>query len=87
MTIKRSAIKKHPARNGFSPLQNNRDKSVKQDILSFGADTDILNTRQNSSNSRTDSTALIVYPTENFVGDIDIMISPAIQPVSMQWIL
>jgi len=74
MTIKRSAIKKHPARKGFSPLQNNRDKSVKQDILSFGADTDILNTRQNSSNSRTDSTDLIVYPTENFVGDIDIMI-------------
>jgi hypothetical protein len=58
----------------LSPLQNNRNKSVKQDILSFRADTDILNTRQNTSNSRTDSTTLIVYPTENFVGDIGIII-------------
>ena len=55
-------------------MQNNKDRSAKQDVLFFRKDTGRVNTHQNSSNSRTDSTALIVYPTENFVGDIDIMI-------------
>ena len=74
MTVKRSEMRNRQSGRVLSPLRNNRDKSVKQDILSFRADTDILNTHQNSSNSRTDSTALIIYPTENFVGDIDIII-------------
>ena len=74
MTIKRSEMKNRRAGSVLSPLQKNKDRSAKQDILSFRTDTEILNTHQNSSNSRTDSTALIVYPTENFVGDIDIMI-------------
>jgi len=74
MTVKRYEMKNRQSGRVLSSLRNNRNKSVKQDILSFRADTDSLNTHQNSSNSRTDSTALIVYPTENFVGDIDIII-------------
>jgi hypothetical protein len=74
MTIKRSEIKNRQTERALSPFRNNLNKSDNQDILSFRTDTDILNTRQNSSNSRTDSTVLIVYPTENFVGDIDIII-------------
>ena len=74
MTIKRSEMKNRRAGSVLLPLQNNKDRSAKQDILSFRKDTERVNTHQNSSNSRTDSTALIVYPTENFVGDIEIMI-------------
>jgi len=74
MTIKRSEMKNRQDGRVLSPLQNNKDGSARQDILSFRKDTEMVNTHQNSSNSRTDSTALIVYPTENFVGDIDIMI-------------
>ena len=74
MTIKRSELKKRSVRKDFSPLQMNQEKSSDQGIIFKNADAYILDARQNSSNSRTDSTALIVYPTENFVGDIDIMI-------------
>ena len=52
-------------------FENDKDLFDKQFV---NIDSDIINTRQNSSLSRANSTALIVYPTENFVGDIDIMI-------------
>ncbi len=51
--------------------QTDKDLFDKQFVI---IDSDIIDTRENRSLSRTDSTALIVYPTENFVGDIDIMI-------------
>jgi hypothetical protein len=72
MTIKRSAMKKKLNRRVPTPSQ--KDKPGHLDRISENAVSHIIDIRQNSSNSRTDSTALIVYPTENFVGDIDIMI-------------
>jgi hypothetical protein len=107
MTIKRSELKQRSSSNVFTPQQLIKDKSVKQDIMSFNEDSgiidtgknrstskgalqqtdkdlfdkqfvnidsDIIDTRKNRSLSRTDSTALIVYPTENFVGDVEIRI-------------
>ena len=74
MTIKRSELKKRSVSKDSSPFQMNQERSSDQGRISKNEDAYILDARQNSSNSRTDSTALIVYPTENFVGDIDIMI-------------
>jgi hypothetical protein len=62
MSVKRSQMKEGTDINQFQTSQNRSKNRVNSD------------TRQNSFNSRTDSTALIVYPTENFVGDIDIII-------------
>jgi hypothetical protein len=74
MTIKRSELKQRSSGKVFAPQRIDKDKSGKQYTMSFSTVNDIINTRQNRSLSRTDSTALIVYPTENFVGDVEIRI-------------
>ena len=74
MTIKRSELKQRSSSKVFAPQRTDKDKSGRQFTKSFSAVNDIIDTRQNRSLSRTDSTALIVYPTENFVGDIVIVI-------------
>ena len=74
MTIKRSDMKKKLENKILTSSQKDKDKRGHLGIISENAVSRIIDIRQNSSNSRTDSTALIVYPTENFVGDIDIII-------------
>ena len=74
MTIKRSKLKQISNSKVFTPKQIDKDKSQGQITKSFNADSDIIDIRQISSLSRTDSTSLIVYPTENFVGDVEIRI-------------
>nr|ABZ07815.1 putative FG-GAP repeat protein [uncultured marine microorganism HF4000_ANIW141I9] len=74
MTIKRSELKQRSSSKVFAPQRIDKNKSGRQFTKSFSSVNDIIDTRQNRSLSRTDSTALIVYPTENFVGDVEIRI-------------
>ena len=74
MTIKRSELKKSSTGKVFTPQRTDKDKSGQQGIMSVNVDSDLMDTRKNRSLSRSDSTALIVYPTENFVGDVEIMV-------------
>ena len=68
MTIKRS-VKKSSQGKSFS-FGESDDKSALMDIVS------IINPgREGRSSSRTDSTSLIVYPTEDFFGNVDIVIT------------
>ena len=68
MTIKRS-VKKNSQGKSFTFGQS-EDKSA---LLDIGA---INNPgREGRSSSRTDSTSLIVYPTEDFVGNVEIVIT------------
>ncbi len=68
MTIKRS-VKKNSQAKSFTFGQS-EDKSALIDIVSINNPIG-----QSRSSSRTDSTSLIVYPTENFFGNVDIVIT------------
>ena len=61
-------------KNDFPVQQTLRDKSVQQDIIFGNSDTETMAPHRNISTSRTDPTPLIVYPTENFVGNIEIVV-------------
>ena len=61
-------------KNDFPVQQTLRDKSAQQNIIFGNSDTEAINPHRNISTSRTDPTPLIVYPTENFVGNIEIVV-------------
>ena len=65
---------KHSKREKSSLIKDNKPLQTNQNRLNRIVDTMDLDIGRNSSNSRTDSTSLIVYPSENFIGDIDIII-------------
>jgi len=68
MTIKRS-VKKNAQAKVFT-LGQAEDKSALMDIVSINNPVG-----QGRFSSRTDSTSLIVYPTEDFFGNVDIVIT------------
>ena len=68
MSIKSSKREKSSLIKDIKHLETNQNR------LNRIVDTMDLDIDRNSSNSRTDSTSLIVYPSENFIGDIDIII-------------
>ena len=75
ITIKRSELKQHSNSNVFALQRTDKDKSGQKDIMSVNVVIGTIDIRQNRSLSRTDSTALIVYPTLNFNGDVNIAVT------------
>jgi hypothetical protein len=71
---RRSRLVRGSNKNDFPVQQTLRDKSVQQNIIFGNSDTETMNPHRNISTSRTDPTPLIVYPTENFVGNIEIVV-------------
>ena len=73
--IKRSEMKQNSNNNVFALQRTDKDKSGQQDIMYVNAVNGTINIRQNRSLSRADSTALIVYPTLDFNGDVNIAVT------------
>ena len=70
----RSSRMQGPNKKDLHARKTLRDKSVQQSIIFGNSNTNNMEPLRSISTSRTDSTTLTVYPTENFVGNIEIVV-------------